>query len=74
MKVHQKNIREVIEEIKDNDQSLEPRDPADGDLDFESDQDSYPLVNALQQDRSANIPPNPPMLDTIIEDDEDDEQ
>ena len=35
-KVHQKDIREVIEEIKDNDQLLEPTDPAEGDLDFES--------------------------------------
>ena len=72
-KVHQKYIREVIEEIKDNDQLLEPRDPAEGDLDFESVQDSYPLVNALQQDRPANLFQNRRILDTIIEDDEDDD-
>ena len=41
-KDHQKDIRVVIKEINNIDQSLEPREPAAGDLDFESDQDSPP--------------------------------
>ena len=52
---------------------MESRDPAKGDLDFESDQDTYPIVSTSQQNSSAIILPNHPKLDTITEDEEEDD-
>ena len=68
-KVHQKDIIKLIEEVKENEQLMEPRDPAKGDLDFESDQDTYLFATTQSQQSSpAILPPNQSRLEAINED------
>ena len=52
---------------------MEPRYPAKGDRDFESYQNTYPIVSTPQQNSPAIIPQNHSKLDTITEDEEEDD-
>ena len=73
-KVHQKGVRKLIEEVNENKTVIEPQNPANGDLDFQSDQNKYDdMIHNVYHDSPAIIQPNHSMLDTIIEDDEDDD-